>query len=452
MRSVKCGLALACCLALLSGCNLAPAKTAGVTEGVVDADRNGKLHVTVGGRSFSLVTADGKAVADLQLQIAGKPYASSGGKLFLPESALADLKRTGGFVALVPGYVPRRIGLDGTADIALLPVTPLGPVQAVSRGGTVRASLQGLAATFGQGTLTADGTQVAVATYQPATGTRALGLQLTVDGQLNPGTLTVAYDLGLMLQGWDGKPPEPWGADPNAWPADARQRALFAAQVTTAFAALTPAQQQQMAQTYGITLANGVLTFNVTLGDNAQTDGLARVEVDGLSQLGVTLEVTVLSSLGGTLAPLHGDSPAQTLTPGREPAPVVIIAPPVLGTTTPTGTVPVPTIISEHGVGLLADAGAGVVANNGGNLIGKVKGPTGLLADAGAGVVAKRRLLTYTETAWAGVQVALERSDGSSYGAGATTDATGAYAITGLPDTAPFAFVHANTGLPSLFA
>ena len=41
----------------LAGCNLGPAKTAGVSEGVVSADRNGKLHVTVGGRSFSLVPA-----------------------------------------------------------------------------------------------------------------------------------------------------------------------------------------------------------------------------------------------------------------------------------------------------------------------------------------------------------------------------------------------------------
>jgi hypothetical protein len=312
-------------------------------------------------------------------------------------------------------------------------------------GRTVRAPLQGLAATFAPGTLAADGTKVGASLYQPAGSLPALGLQLTVDGSVNPGKLSVSYDLAAMLQGWDGKPPAPWLADPSAWPADAQQRALFAAQVTSAYAALTDAQRAQLESTYGITLVGGVLTFGVTLGDNAQTDGLARVEVDGLQQLGVTMEVTVLSAVGTSLPPVGGTSPADGLTPGREVPPVVIDAPPPI-------TLP---IISEHGQGLLADAGAAVIANNGGNLIGKVKAPAGLLADAGAAFGpggAKRRLLAYTEAGWGGVELVLERSDGNVYGATTSADLTGSYTFTGVPDTAPIAFVHANPAGPSLYA
>jgi sugar lactone lactonase YvrE len=428
-------------LAVVVGCSPAATKTAGVTEGVISTDRTGKVRVAIAGQSFTLVTADGQAAPDAQIQIAGKTYAAQHGKLFLPDAALADLKRTGGFVALVPGYVPKRVALDGATEIPLVAQAPAGPTRALAATGddaarTLRAPLQGLAATFASGTLAKAGTKVALATYQPAGTLPALGLQLTVDGALNAGKLAVAYDLEQMLQGWDGKPPAPWQADPAAWPADARQRATFAAQVQAAIAGLPEAQRAQLQATYGITVEGGVLRFDVTLGDNAQADGLARLEVDGLQQLGVYLEVTVLSSLGPALP----GAPTEALAPGRELPPVVIEAPP-------------PAILSDHGVGLLGDAGAAIIANNGGSLIGKVKGPVGLLADAGAGAIgAKRRLLAYTETSWAAATVVLERSDGSGYGASAQTDATGAYAIAGVPDTAPVAFVHVNPAGPTLFA
>ena len=76
-------------LAVVVGCSPAATKTAGVTEGVISTDRTGKVRVAIAGQSFTLVTADGQAAPDAQIQIAGKTYAAQHGKLFLPDAALA---------------------------------------------------------------------------------------------------------------------------------------------------------------------------------------------------------------------------------------------------------------------------------------------------------------------------------------------------------------------------
>ena len=320
----------------------------------------------------------------------------------------------------------------------------------------------------------------------------ALGLEVTVNGMLGAGDLPLTLDLGAWARGWDGKSAAPWLLDGSAWSDADRLRARFAVQVLNAQAGLTPTARQLLQAQYGVTFQGPVMTVVLHLGDAAALQGAVKLEVEGLDLLGAALSVTVVSAATAVGLPQAGRPPAIAGGPGTTlatSAPFPLTSGGPLGTPggnlvpSPGGAVVNPggivskvrssilsdaaggvlcrnggalfsanvPVISDQGgallannsAGILSDAAGGVVApgdvhligNNGGALVGEVKGPN---------LGAKYQLLAgFPVVKLPGVTVTLPYLPGQP---SVQADANGRYRFDHLPDSAPGLVVVAQNG------
>ncbi|MDB5100289.1 MAG: repeat containing protein [Cyanobacteria bacterium RYN_339] len=514
-------LATAVALVLLAGCKPPAATTAG-TEGAITQTHNG-VRLALGARTLALTSASGSALTNVGVLIAGKVYQARDGKLQIDDAAGREALKQGNFVLVAPGFVPRKV-TGGDTDLALVPMSDVRATGTLG-GAATKLTLPGRGLeVVVPGGLAASSGQAGLAAYVPpasaAEDARAkadrdaflaghhqagcdaplpcppaearLGLVLESASALAGGQLQAHYDLAAMARGWDGRDPAPWAANAGAWPEDARQAALAAVEIRKVYAAIDatgdPSWRADLASKYGLTLVNGVLTFPVRLGDNSFSDGYARIEVDGLSLLGVRLEVTVISGAGGTgSGDLLGASGFQappggtgTTLPGTN----------ALARLSNTGTELLlgqlaahiithdggsiithdggsirshggdslitndggslitndggslitndgGSIITHDGGSLITNDGGSLITNDGGSLTGVARLPDGLDTSANAGTNGtggtnvKYRLTSYGDAPWANTKVFASHLGLNAEAV--VTDAAGAYTISGLP-------------------
>ncbi|MDB5098349.1 MAG: hypothetical protein JWM80_2770 [Cyanobacteria bacterium RYN_339] len=387
--------ALVCAIALLAGCAPSPVRVASAaTEGQVSADAYGNTHFTLGGRHFVLKPIDGKPIGNLAVQVAGRFYSTNNGSFGLNDTAIKDLQTNarGFFRVFAPGYVPRQVWIGQQADdVALTPILAVKVAMGMPpTGGTVADPATGISIDLPTGFLTAPATNVALSTYTPppredqpqavarrsdflnslaklsttrsvqaATdcsaaddplpcppATAGLGLMLTVDGPIKSGVVTNRLDLKGLEHG---------NADQRA--AASRIRATFA---NIDHKGNGSAYRDLLANQYGLRLDGDVLTFSALVGDQASTDGFARVEVDGLDLLGVNMELTVVSAAGTSLPPAASvPALAPTTTSVLDRTGVAGIGKSVLAG-----------LIGNDGGGLISNDGGSLIGNDGGSLIG----------------------------------------------------------------------------------
>ncbi len=318
-------LALLIAAALTSGCP-APSVAPGAEDAVSGA---GTLRIKVKGKTFTVRIGGATRDGAVAVMVGGQIYPlGPNGELVLPESAVKAATAAGGFFVLAPGAAPTRVTLAaGQALIDLTPARQVALAAAVPAvGGEIAAPDRSLVVTLPVGLLTGAQTPVALSAYVPVIGpatrtkfandraallaatggrtgaacdqplpcepiTEALGLLITVDGPLVPGTLRASYDLGLLARGGDAA------------------HARAATRILQTFRAIEAdgdpgGLRGLLAERWGVRLTGERLDFTVTLGDAAVRQGAAQVEVDGVALLGAVLEVTVVSALtSGGLAP-----------------------------------------------------------------------------------------------------------------------------------------------------
>ncbi len=361
--------ALALALAV-AACQVGPPPGVTGGEGQLSAGRTGRAKVTVGGKEITFQTADGKPLTGLAVQIGGKSYPIKDGKLALPADALARAKAEGGLVVLAPGYVPRRIALDGAAEVALAPLATDQAAQVISgAGGEALGAGDAFGVRFDFGRLERPAS-VVVSPYEPIVGgaqvasaelerlrralaqagarmpggcddplpcpppAGALGVLVAIDGPLKPGPLPVTIDLNALGPGWTDESQLSL-ADlqlPAAWSSAQKAHALAAARLILTLAAIDRRPDAQawhaaLATEFDLSWIGRRLTVDVPVGEQARTSGTTRIDVVGAGLLGTPLEVTVVSAVEGTL-------PAEARPPGMPPP---AQGPAVAGATVPPG-------------------------------------------------------------------------------------------------------------------
>lgn len=275
---------------------------------------------------------------------------------------------------------------------------------------------------------------------------QGIGLLLSIDAPLQAGTIAVTYDLNAWLNGWDGVSPPPWaGSGAASWTADAILEANSAARVLKTFAnmhALGPsdeaAYRQVLASDYGVTLddATKKLTLTVPIDTSQPTalDGYVRTDIDGVTLLGVSMEVTVVSPAAGQLPP-------------------ALVAPGQIVAATPMAVGP---LVAGNGGNVIGNNGGSLISNNGGALDGTVNGPdpvqllSGNTGNLTANTEVKFGLLSYTQYPWAGVLVTLVDTSGKSIGIPTVADANAHYTLASLPDSGAVLFVEARSANENL--
>ncbi len=499
-----------CALALAAGCQGAPTSPRD-DEGRFSEDRGGKsATVKLNGKVFSIRTRDGKTLGDVGVLVRGKIYRVKDGKLDVPAAVLKDARASGGLILLVPGYLPTRVGLDQGGEVVLVPVGPAQVTQdLLPVGGTVSAHGGAVSVTIPTGVLKGPSTDVAISTYIPSppgsaqdpaierdsfldavdpAGTRqgcdqplpcpppvgGLGIKLTFSGPIQAGLLRQAIALDRYVA--EGSPEE----------AQAARRIL---QTFEAIDRLNdPAWRRVLDETFGLRLAaDHTLEYRVAIGDGEVTDGLARIEIDGVSLLGTRLEVTVQSAAsgdfpfeeftggpggtnpGGPAGDPGGATPGGTSTGGGTPS----LTPPrelSIGSgwviTTGGNGLPVgrPGLISDGGGTLISDGGGTLISDGGGTLISDGGGTLisdgggtlisdgggTLISDGGGTLVsdnrvgaltgelrvpfsqgdaAKYRLLAYQDYPWSGAQVRAINGLGQPYTRFVATDGSSMYQL-----------------------
>lgn len=527
-------------VALVAACSPAPTSGTAATEGHVSADAYGNTHISLGGRNFVLKPYDGRAIGNLSIQIAGQTYSTLGGAFNLPATALKDFQSNsrGFFRVFASGYVPVQVWIGQQGDDV-----PLVPILAVkvdmsfpSTGGVLSAPAKGLAVTIPPGILTKPTTPVQLSTYVPppksdptsvsaslqqrtdflsqlakltggktytiqqtsATCTSAekplpcppatagLGVLLTINGQVQPGTITSTLDLDVA------------GKDPA--------NAAAVARILQTFSQIDadpegPAIRKLLQQDYGVTLVGHTLSFSVNLATSDITDGYAKIAVAGMDLLGVNMEFTVVSAVGDTLPPQDSTPGLANSSTPTQAGGAAGAAAATSGPVTPranqrlisndgsslisqdggtlisqdggtlisqdggsllgvdgAGIIPYPTglisqdggsligqdgssLISQDGGSLISQDGGGLISNDGGSLVGHVTAP---FAAPG---LAKFGILDYTEYPWPQqAQVRAVRFDGTPLSRWVTTDLNSNYYIYKLPPSPAYYFVEAILG------
>lgn len=382
---------------------------------------------TVQGRALRLTGRDGKAIDGVYVRIGGRTLLARDGVVQVPEDAWTAAQKAGKLVVIGAGFLPLSVPLDGglPAELVLTPTADMGEAGVVSLdGGTLAAANDQAMVTIPTGFLTAGDTPITVGTYQPTIGadaqavferdvaaflaaraqaagqpaptegacgapfvcgpvTDGLGVAITVDGPIQAGQVSVSIDLAK-----------------NDSPAAARILETF----RNFDATNDPTYRTTMRDQYGITLDGTMLTFPVKLGDVADVDGLARVEVDGLSVLGARLEVTVTSAAGAARA--GALSEAVPIVPGDVPLSLIrsklpdYVEPTRLQTAggavaVDNGPDAIFSLVANNGGQLTIrddDApttftAAQLLTNNGGALISNVTGGVALISDHSSGLV-----------------------------------------------------------------
>ncbi|MDB5097387.1 MAG: hypothetical protein JWM80_1808 [Cyanobacteria bacterium RYN_339] len=426
----RASLALVAALAV-SACALPGVNTTG-QEGVVQRDVHGSVAVRLQGHTLKLSAADGTPVPDIQLLINGKAYGVSNGHLNLPGGALADANAV--VLLAAPGFVPQRIPVGQLdAPVVLQPAHQVARLPVPPKGGKI-GDLDGTLAVSLPDGFTAKG-DVILATYKPnlpagATApTQALGVMLTLPAPLD-GLPGFRFDLDAMLKGWDGKGALP--AEAADWTEDQRRNALAAAAILAAGVGASPANLAKE----GLTLTGHVLDVVPLLDPTPDFNGNVRVAVSS-AELGVYLEFTLVSPVGGGLPPtLAGPTPFVA-------SPNLIGAAPLLPD---QGGVLVAnngaSILSTYGGGILSTYGGGLVSNNGGNLGGEVRSPFRPGFEPNQ---AKYSLLAFLDFLVPnGGMVVLASETGQLLNLSTPIDGASRYQLNGLPQTRPFVFPEAQ--------
>ncbi|MDB5097889.1 MAG: repeat containing protein [Cyanobacteria bacterium RYN_339] len=394
-------------LAALTACQVkAPAPAAGARDTTV---------VALGSKTIRFHAADGRVtLGPLVLYVGGRAVVLRDGAFQVTEAALAEARRAGRpALIFAPGFVPQA--LDQDVDVTLVPVKGLATLPGAAGAIAAADGSAGLALPTG---LAPKAGGLALGAYVPALGTAdaesqarqrkeflggipgapeacdaplpcppavaGLGLLLTVDGPVAPGSVTATFDL----------------AAPAYKDNPAAQRILAASRLIDAL----PDRQvwrDRLAFGYGLAVEGSRLTFTVKLGDHQLVDGLAKLEVAGALLLGGKVELTVVSAAGPAL-------PDGTTQPGM----------PHQGLGTSTTLTPAAPIISNDGASLITNDGGSLITNDGGSLITNDGGS--LITNDGGSLItndggsltgtlrvpfappdeAKYRLASYTDYLW----------------------------------------------------
>jgi sugar lactone lactonase YvrE len=476
------------------------------------------VTIDVNGKRFKLKAMDGKELGDLLIVAGGATYHTTAGAFSLPASVLRTTRDVGNgfFRVFAPGYAPKQVWIgQGTEEVLLAPILPaIKPVPLPADGGVVASDDKAISVKIPAGVLSAPQTQVGVSTYQPeidaavqqtytqqraslldrlaaakqgyrlqaacgapdclpCTVSEGLGLLISVDGPLAPGTLGLTYDMAPLLRGWDGHGTPPWTSDPNAWSDIDRARARAAATLLASYQCLVDnygaaAVQTVLAQDH-LSLHGTRLSFDVDIPADRAQDGYLQSIVQSCMDLGVLVQVTVVNVR-------VSDLPAGILPPDT-------IGLALSGGNLTNGT---STLISEKGNGVISDQGGGIIGNNSGGIVstsgsGIMAWGTGIVSTSGAGLVstpggqivstsgsglvsnnggnltgivrvpfqaeqAKYKLLSFTEWPWSGASVQLQDLAGNPIGTPVGTSVAGAYGFSGMPDTPQVLLVEATSG------
>jgi hypothetical protein len=275
-----------------------------------------------------------------------------------------------------------------------------------------------------------------------------IGMLVTVDGPINPGSMVISLDLGTMLRTWDGKTvPPPWsnaggnayhvaGATapptidpdgigqvinvppglakkgfipyvltvppPAGWPKLAQEQALGASNLLIAFNNIAAEYGLDglniLQQDYGMTLDGTVLTFPVNITTDQIVDGIVRTSIAGTMALGVNVEVMIVSSTSPNLPAIASVPDLIALAPSNVLQAAGNLVSNNAGSLISNNSAGLignngGTLISNNGSGLISNNGSGLIANNAGSLYGDIRTPF-------RGEQAKYELLSFSEYNW----------------------------------------------------
>ncbi|HEY9724748.1 MAG TPA: hypothetical protein V6D47_22285 [Oscillatoriaceae cyanobacterium] len=543
-------IALACSLGLM-GCTGSPLNALH-GESTVSGNAFGNVTINVNGRNFELVTMDHKPLGDVSIQAGGQIFKTQAGAFNLPASVMTHAKNVtrGLFVVLAQGYTPTEVAIDQSdPKIVLTPIRPaLIATNFTPSGGTLTTPDQKLSVKVPAGLIKNANTNVAVSTYTPpitaqdqstlqserssflaavrknlaggggvAAGggnyrvaqaddldqyvpdsvSDSMGVLITVDGAINPGTLTIQYDLANLLNGWDPTQSAPWGGANTDYSGDNRNdqgegdhyRVLDAGGVPNAnsqknkghgksphgldanwafvsghTAPWDDAQQaasraaarcletfdiwnsapspdntaliQTAQQMFGMSLDGTTLTVPITIDVSQIADGFSSTEVQSVDLLGVKLQVTVVSALATSL-PIDATIPDLL---ALDPSSIVDSAGNLVTDSSAVIANNGSSLIANNGGALIANNGSSLISNNGGGLTGSVRVPF-QASDA------KYGLLDFQELNWPqGAQVRVEDQYGNALTDWTTVDNQGFYHMTSVPSIAGVTFVHCKAG------